>query len=446
MLSNTNSGDNRKVSSSAKLTAKCKMVIKLSYINCEKKANHKALFVVSTTTQAEMFKQITEELQYWDNVFINIDKWYRKDEVDRVLTHLNVSHRSVEKVNTSEIRNIIMKEDPDIIIFGNDNTLIDRLFIKCANSMGIPTLLVQDGFLDLDEIKKTVDFKDKLRYLINIPRRTIQLFKKKDRSLYQKTEIMLSEFFFGKKGGAVIYGHGECTKMAVFGNAIKDLFVSDGISPDRIVVTGNPKFDKLFRIKNKNSKKNVCEKWNIPYDAEIILLLTSYFVEAKMWSVEQREDFVLAIANAAAKLGNSHLIIKIHPPNERENDYQQIVRGLKNVPLICKYESLPELLDACSLAIIAFSSTTALEAMALQKPVIIVNLFNNVGPSIFEMSGSIFVTREKDIFPAIEKALYNPTIRNEMFARMRDFVYDQANLQDGQAAKRIAELIITMVA
>lgn len=422
------------------------MLIKLSYIDCKKKLNHKALFVVSTTTQAEMLKEITEELPYWDNVFINIDKWSGKDEVDRVLTHLNVSHRSIDKVNTSELKNAIKKENPDIIIFGNDNTLIDRLFIKCANSMGIPTLLVQDGFLDWGEIKKTDDFENKLRCLINIPKKTILLIKKKNLSLHQKAEVILSKLVFGKIVGAEIYGHGECTKMAVFGNATKDLFVSEGISPDKIVVTGNPKFDKLFCIKNKNSKKKVCEKWNIPYHEEIILLLTSYFVETGEWSAKQREDFVLAIANATAKLGNSHLMIKIHPPNEQEKDYQQIVHGLKRVPIICKHESLPELLDACSLAIIAFSSTTALEAMALQKPVIIVNLFNNAASSIFEMSGSIFVTREEDIFPAMENTLYNSTIRKGMSAKMGKFVFDQSYLQDGQAAKRIAELIITMVA
>lgn len=419
----------------------------MSYTNCEKKKTHKALFVVSTTTQAEMLKQISEELPYWNISFINIDKWSRKDEVDRVLARLDVPYRSLEKVNTSEIRNIIMKENPDIIIFGNDNTLIDRLFIKCSNRMGIPTLLVQDGFLDFrDEIKKAVDFKNRFRYFLNIPKRTIKLIKKKDRPLYQKMEFMLAELFWGKKGAAEIYGHGECAKIAVFGNAVKDRFVSEGISPEKIVVTGNPKFDNLFRIKNNNSKEKICNRWKIPYDAEIILLLTSYFVENGTWSAKQREDFVLAIANAAAKIENSYLIIKIHPPNENEKDYQQIVHELKQVPIICKYESLPELLDACSIAIIAISSTAALEAMALQKPVVFVNLFNNFKPSIFKIRGAIFATTAKDISLTIENALYNPTVRDEMFASMGEFVYNQSYLQDGQAAKRIAELIIAMVA
>ena len=232
--------------------------------------------------------------------------------------------------------------------------------------------------------------------------------------------------------------------MAVLGDAVKGMLLSEGIKPERIVVTGNPKFDKLFYSRDGNSKQKVCEKWDIPTDKEIVLLLTGQFVEGGLWSSEQRREFILAIATAAAALPHARLIIKLHAPQESEQDYDEIIKGLPHPPIVCKYAPLHELLNACSLAM-TVSSTAALEAMALGRPVILVNLFNDAGALFYKGSGALFAEKEKDILPAINKALYDSQTRNEMAKSMENFVYQQAHLQDGQASKRIADLIIQMI-
>ena len=179
-------------------------------------------------------------------------------------------------------------------------------------------------------------------------------------------------------------------------------------------------------------------------DKEIVLLLTGQFVEGGLWSSEQRREFILAIATAAAALPHARLIIKLHAPQESEQDYDEIIKGLPHPPIVCKYAPLHELLNACSLAM-TVSSTAALEAMALGRPVILVNLFNDAGALFYKGSGALFAEKEKDILPAINKALYDSQTRNEMAKSMENFVYQQAHLQDGQASKRIADLIIQMI-
>ena len=188
-----------------------------------------------------------------------------------------------------------------------------------------------------------------------------------------------------------IYGHGECQKMALFGDAAKETLVSEGIDPGRLIVTGNPKFDRVYYSKGDNCKGRIRDKWHLTANMDIILLLTQPFVEAKYWRLEQRRSFINAVANAVAGFPNTQLIIKLHSPHEKEEYYHEIVDNLSSHPIICSNSPLHELLNACSLAI-TVSSTAALEAMAIGKPIVIISLFNNKdGASFYKGCGAPFV-------------------------------------------------------
>ena len=420
--------------------------VNMPFEESQDKQKPKALFIVDSTAQAEMFKPIAEELSDWDTVAINTDRWNKREEMEKVLQELNFPHKTIAGLKLGNVREIFRKERPDIIVVGHDRNLMDRLFVRYANKMGIPTLLVQDGILaaSRDKTRETGSFSSSLGYAICLPVKAFRFIMNRDYSWRRKIETALFELRYGTRGKSGIYGHGECVKMALFGDTVKKMFISERIDPERIVVTGNPKFDKVYYSRDSNCKQKVCERWGIPPDKEIILLLTQYFVEAGHWDRKQRRQFTLAVIKAVSTLPDTQLIIKLHPPSENEEDYNEIVKGLIPPPIICKYASLPELLNACSLAI-TVSSTAALEAMAIGKPVVIVELFNDSGDSFYKESGALFAEREEDISSAMQKALYDPQTREEMAKSMEKFVYQQAYLQDGQASKRIADLIVSMV-
>ena len=107
---------------------------------------YKAMFIVNNTSQAEMFKPITMMLHDWDNVAINTDRLDNKEQIENMLKCLNFNHKTVSGLNLKAVNDVIVKEHPDIVVVGNDTlNHMGRLFIKCANSMHIPTMLVQDG-------------------------------------------------------------------------------------------------------------------------------------------------------------------------------------------------------------------------------------------------------------------------------------------------------------
>jgi CDP-glycerol glycerophosphotransferase (TagB/SpsB family) len=149
----------------------------------------------------------------------------------------------------------------------------------------------------------------------------------------------------------------------------------------------------------------------------------------------------MAVCQATSKLPQAKLIIKLHPAVEREADYQEIVKELAEPPVICQDVPLWELLHACSVVITVFS-TGGLEAMAVGRPVVGMNLFGEDTP-FDETSGAVVVRKEADLLPALQAILYQGLSKERKEAASK-FVYQNAYLQDGKAAKRIADLIVQM--
>jgi len=405
----------------------------------------KVVFLVDNVSNIEMFVPVIKELPNgFDVLLINMDRWSKRTEIEHKLQELELNYRTIGNRTRPTVSRMLDEVQPNVVVLPDDTAgSLNGLFISCASSRCIPTLLVLHGMMPSKVERKLeiVGIRARIRYfefIWRLARRIIQPGN------FSWRRLVESSSFWSRHGlwqGLSIGGHGGCSKIAVLGNADKELFASEGISPGRIVVTGNPKFDYLFYAKESDFKSSVCRRFSIADDEDIILLLADWFVEAGYWTVEQREQFVTAICEAASKLPHSKLVIKLHPLMEREADYHKIIKGLSEPPIICQHVPLWELLHACSLAI-TVSSSAGLETMAAGKPLIIFNLFND--PSSFdETSGAVIVRTEADLLPALETIL-DQGLSQEKKEAATEFVYQHAYAQDGKAAKRIADLIVQM--
>lgn len=403
----------------------------------------RVVFLVTSLHIAEQFAHVIKELPSdWDSLVINLDRWTRKAAIEPKLQEFGIKYRTIGGWSKRHVDKILQELQPDVLVMPSDELAMFRLFINSANSKHIPTLHVLHGVYRPGERREDL-YKPRIyswiKHLDMLLRSAFMLMR-----LNNLTRRQLAETAWLGIKHALRYkpmGHGGCTKIAVFGSANKELFVSEGISPESIVVTGNPKFDQLLSAEWSDSKSKICQRWGIPEDKDIILLLTAYFVEGGWWTSRQRQHFVTAICKATSKLPQSKLIIKLHPTFEKEADYQKIVKDLAEPPIICQNVPLPELLHACSLAITVMS-TAGLEAMAVGKPLVVANLFGD--ETLFdEKSGVIIVRKEKDLLPALESIL-REGLSEEMKEAASKFVYQHAHAQDGKAAKRIADLIVQM--
>lgn len=409
-----------------------------------------ALFVVSSTAQVEMMALIGRALcrqHGYSTVFVNGHRWQYRKSMEQTLQDKVGAYVTIPFPTRRSIEALLAKERPSIVVVGHDWNIVDDLFIVTASQRDIPTLLVQDGVLvssrEEESIREAKKHQTGSSYWANLPNRVFKHLARKDLTLRSKIELILFEALYKASFRRGIYGHGACSKMAVFGPAVRDMLVREGVDPARIVVTGNPKFDLVYHGKSLGCKQKVYNQWGIPIGDKLVILFTQYFVEEGKWTKEERADFVASVAKAVAAVPSTRLIIKLHPPYEKEIEYREIINGLnmEPQPIVCTYVPVYELANACDAAI-TVSSTAALETMAARKPVIIVD--RDASCAFFSSSGAVYVRRDQDIAAIIETLLYDSNARNKVLASQDDFVFRQAYLQDGHATDRIVRLIAEM--
>ncbi|MGP8023794.1 MAG: UDP-N-acetylglucosamine 2-epimerase [Methanobacterium sp.] len=400
--------------------------------------NGKALIIVSSTAQIEMFRLIVDYLDDYSIKFVNTEIFFMLPEMEYCFRRYGLDFMSIDNWSMEIVYEILRSENPDIIVTGHDQNPMDILFIKACNELGLPSLTVQDGLL---AASRTINesFFYKLEYIF-IPFRVLKLIFNPNRSFKYKINRLWFEYKYGGDY-SFVYGHGDSSKIALFGDTVKNMLISEGVSSERLEVTGNSKFDNLIQFKDPLKKDFLKEKFEIPSDKKVILVLTQWFVEAGLWSKKDREYFIVEIAKACVNLKDVQLVIKLHPPYEKEADYREILKDLPISPLIYNFQSLHEII-CISDVVVSVSSTAALEAMALNKPLLIVNMDH--GSKLFKDGGVLFIEKQDQILNALEKLLYHP----QEFVdedKMRQFVFNQAYIIDGNASERISDLMREMV-
>lgn len=278
---------------------------------------------------------------------------------------------------------IIEVEKPDIIVTTGDRNDFVKIICSIGRKMGIPTLIVQHGVVD----------------------------------------------------DHPVYGPIYADKMAVTGEAMKNALIKRGVSAEQLVITGQPRYDKLLKMTFNRGK--TCRELGISEKKNLIVLTTQPV------SNEENYQLLSAVSEAMKGFPDTELVIKLHP-DENLKWYQQVINSLNCKAVIVRDIDIFELLNACDMMMTLFS-TTALEAMILDKPVITINLMNMPDRIPYAKSGAaIGVYREEDLAPAIKRAMYDEETRKKLETGRKKFVYEQAYLVDGKASSRVADLIKIM--
>jgi predicted glycosyltransferase len=278
---------------------------------------------------------------------------------------------------------LIEVEKPDIIVTTGDRNDFVKMICSIGRKMGITTLIVQHGVVE----------------------------------------------------DHPVYGPIYTDKMAVTGEAMKNVLMKRGVMPEQLVITGQPRYDELFM--RTFNKEKLFRELGISTDNKIIVLTTQPV------SHEENESLISAVTAAMKEFPQAQLVIKLHP-DENLKWYQHAINSLNYKVIIVKDLDLFELLNACDVMMTLYS-TTALEAMIMDKPVITINLMNIPDRMPYAESGAALgVYSAEDIAPAIKKAMYDEEIKKKLETGRKKFVYEQAYLIDGKASRRVADLIEAM--
>ncbi len=236
------------------------------------------------------------------------------------------------------------------------------------------------------------------------------------------------------------------TKIAIGGEALKNILIDKGCAEEKIEVTGFPRFDSYFNLDHKSEKSKISRKLKLPSDAKIIFFAaqsTTRGIRFRNLHLYPREleEMVRAVISAMRNFPDVYLIIKGRSYTDEQLPRMIIEEtGIQNVRVVTNVD-IKSLVCACDVLITGWS-TVGLEAMIVNKSVITINLRTDIDFVPYARLGAaIGVYKAEDLPMAIEKSLYNYELVKEMQKCQKEFVYQYAHIQDGKASSRVANLI-----
>jgi hypothetical protein len=296
---------------------------------------------------------------------------------------------------------MIKDEKPNLILLVNEYSWRERSLVFAAKLLNIPVMAIQHG--------------------------------------------VIHEFHRG-----YMYGEKEITLgcplpdiTAVYGYYYYNLLTEISSYPkDRVIVTGQPRYDHLFAVEQKYSRNQVIDKYKIDPNSKIILWTTQCHGLSMKENIVNFETAFNCIDNL--KEEDITLIIKQHPGET--NKYTKLIyRFLKkykiNVIITAKDADTYELIYACDV-LMTKSSTTVLEAILLDKPVIVLNLSGERDVINFVQEGvAKGVYNQTSLEPTIVNLLSNDDLKTYRQRFISQYLFNN----DGMATTRIIQAINNII-
>ena len=300
---------------------------------------------------------------------------------------------------------LMSKIKPSLAFISNETGHSEKSLTIAAKKNKIPVLAMQHGVID--------------------PKNRGYIFSQRDIS----------------KDGSIYTPYNPIVdKTAVFGTKYKKFIEKHSNYPENsVVVTGNPKFDKLFQMVNKFKNRDQIRRWlNIPEEKHILLWTT----QTHWLSPEENRKNVNAVYSALEDLKDDiTLIVKLHPNEDQNAPFYREDTRIEPIFLGKEVDILQ--LVYVSDILLTKHSMTATEAVALDKPVIILNLSGN--PDIIDCVDegvAIGVYKKEDLKQAILSLLEDDSRIAKNRSRYVDAEY---YVIDGKSSERMANLMESMI-
>jgi len=269
-------------------------------------------------------------------------------------------------------KEIIRREKPDIVLTAKSRWMWMRSVLEAVRQEGIPSILIQHG----------IYYDSFLWDPVNV------------------TKICVDDDF-------------------------RNILVKRGEDPEKIIVTGAPRYDRFFK-KMKENINDIKRRLGLNPNKKYMCLLTSFLPE---WSTAEKHDVLLSTLIDSAKEVNYDLIIKLHP-RENKMEVQDLISRIDRMKeygnriVIFSFEEahLSDVVLASDI-IIGVRTSALINALLAKKPTILINFDPSVSDFFPEIQGKIFgVARSPtELFEIIKDAVANPSKAKDSVKRAEKY-------------------------
>jgi len=245
----------------------------------------------------------------------------------------------------------------------------------------------------------------------------------------------------------------QADNIAVWGVFMESIFQRWGISPDKIVVTGCPKYDKLNVITRMpvEQKYSFCEKYKWSMEKPIAFVVMGVLTQdvfvrfagdaSTSSEILRNADYFLRIAQ---QVTNVNFVLKVTPELQSDDLFQRLADKYDGLSSNIKLVRSGLAVDLMNISDVVFNSCSSacLEAIILKKPVVNMN---------FSFHPDVFPFAEYGLGASVrtfEEALKLCRDLEDGLLPLEDWVASQENLiapfffsRDGKSSERIASFI-----
>jgi len=216
----------------------------------------------------------------------------------------------------------------------------------------------------------------------------------------------------------------------------KKNLIAEGISTDKIFVTGNTVIDALLMIVDPDYKFKNEPLSKIDYANRKVILLTSHRREN---FGEPMTQIFSACRYLVEKNKDVELIYPVHPNPNVQKKANEILAGVPRIHLIepMEYRPFVQLMNKAYL-ILTDSGGVQEEAPSLGKPVLVLRKTTERPEAIEVGTAKLVGTDKETIISTAQKLLTDEKAYHEMSTKANPY-------GDGKAAKRIVDIILEKV-
>ena len=177
----------------------------------------------------------------------------------------------------------------------------------------------------------------------------------------------------GSRNGRLMNGQGGCDVVYAWGSTSVEYYLRIGVDRRRIVATGSPRLDRLVRFANELPQPSVIKiAESLPGDRPIILIATNAVYQPKLPRPLPSDDYQSCIIRAiewCSQIG-AFVVVKPHIFEVKDHASWCLPQRIDSLPN-ARYRADIDLASALVVAdaVMVFSSSVAVEAALLEKPV-----------------------------------------------------------------------------
>jgi glycosyltransferase involved in cell wall biosynthesis len=235
-----------------------------------------------------------------------------------------------------------------------------------------------------------------------------------------------------------LFGRLDADRLAVCGRASAEIYRRHGVPAERIVVTGQPAYDRLAVL---GAEGHSSEREYLPPGKERLVVFFSQPSEVT-FSRRRKLELLRAAAGLQRSSAATAVLVKPHPredPQELEGLIKQA--GLPQEAILPFRLDLYKLLIESDVVVTAFS-TVGVEALVLGKPVAVLRVPGE--EAVLEYTASEGVYRAfnaEELAEGVQRLLRDPELRRKLAAGRRAYLERHEAGADGGAARRVAAVI-----